>query len=212
MTDQSYFLLQISQSGFKDLINDGIYKNLNWRNNNRNRDQGSMKENDIVVIYFTGKILFYKRQIKYIYQISKIENDNSIIHLDFLFQINPLRYNDIINLINSGDLSTLFKNCGFQGFNICKIYGSDYQTILKYKSIITYNYDEFKNKIKKMINEIDNNDMFELQSDLNLISLYKNNLCDLPAKKLHHFKKIGYIIIIDDKLILSDSIKNKINK
>jgi hypothetical protein len=203
MPEPSYFLVQISNIGFNVLLNENKYVNNKWMLSIKDKDQGKVKINDFIVTYFTGHVYFLKQQIRYIFEIKEILNNNNELKLSLYSEIRPIKLQEIRKLVSYNLLSRNFSYCGQQGFNICKISENDFKEIYSRKIIGNSNYDNLRLELKR-IDDIENYlDILEKQSDMNLLYQYKDKLDELPKRKILKFIESGYIIVKNNKMELS---------
>ena len=139
-----YFLIQLSITGFQDMLHKNRYLNKDWRKKAGDSAQGKINIGDYLIIYFTNRVPVTKKQIKYIYRVINIKNNNIEIYIKPEYEIKPLLYHEIIKLTDNNHLDKIFRNCGKQGFNIIQLSKVDYQKIYSRKRKYI-NSDEVKN-------------------------------------------------------------------
>jgi hypothetical protein len=126
-----YFLLQVSKSGSKEILENHTYEHTNWKEKPRNKYHGEVKKGDILLVYFTGQSINYKMQLKKIYRVKSVSEKNRRFELIEERDLNGISLNDIKNGIKAGKLKRqVFGKLSQEGFNITKIDRSDYESIL----------------------------------------------------------------------------------
>ena len=126
--EPQYFLVQVNEAGSQNLLNKNIYQNKNWKL--RNQDQGKVKKDDMLLVYFAGNSIQYPQQLKKIYHVKKVSPDNVTLYLNEYKDLQGLNLNRIKDAIKLGKLSKTFERLGQQGFNIKQISESEYNTII----------------------------------------------------------------------------------
>jgi len=193
-----FFLVQLSKLGFYKLVfeNSYEYSNLTLKKDNIRR---MISPNDIFIVYFTGKVPLFKNQIRGIYKVLTITKDRNIVSLKLIKEIKPIHLKDIKNEIKNKTLSSNFRYCGHQGFNITEISHSDFMNIYnteenskKELNHIFSRKEKFKEYFNKgNFNEL--NEYYDKLSDSNILYQYKNNLNELPNNYKNKFIKLEYI-------------------
>jgi hypothetical protein len=195
----SYFLVQISIMGFYSLFNEKKYINNRWTVLKKDADQRSIKTNDVIILYFTGKVPVFKYQIKYVFKVTNVSIDKNEVKLKLFFEIKPLTLENIRENVKNNILSNKFLSCGLQGFNIIQIDLKDFEVISSKKT----NKSDFYRMKNILVQKIDFSEDFEAKSNINLLHTYRNNLNDLPKKRISILKKLGFITIINDAVKLT---------
>jgi len=130
--EENYFLVQISGYGSENILKNNIYRNPGWAHKRKDKAHGLVKPGDLLVIYFASGAINYQRQLRLIYKVKEVSADHVEFKLEKFREIDPpLTLEQIQTCINEGSLSDIFKNCGQQGFNICKISPADYESIFE---------------------------------------------------------------------------------
>lgn len=125
------FLIQVSEDGSKNILNNGKYRNSRWQSQPKNKDHGKVRQGDLLAIYFASGAIDYKKQLRMIYKVTRVSSGNSEFTMKLNKEINPpLSLGVIRENVKKGILGDVFLNCGRQGFNIHRIDYSDYEQIL----------------------------------------------------------------------------------
>ena len=128
--ESHYFLIQVSDIGSKNIINNSFYEHPNWDETPRDKYHGMVRVGDILLIYFANSSIQYNKQIKKIYKVTQITENNVRFQLAEERQLNGLSFQQIKDAIKTGRLNSVFNKVGQEGFNIIKIDKSDYDSIL----------------------------------------------------------------------------------
>ena len=123
-----YFLVQVSEAGSQNVLDKNMYQNKNWKL--RNQDQGKVKKDDMLLVYFARNSIQYSQQLKKIYHVKEVSPDNVTLHLNEYKDLQGLNLNRIKDAIQLGKLSKTFERLGQQGFNLKQISESEYNTII----------------------------------------------------------------------------------
>jgi hypothetical protein len=123
------FLIQVSEAGSKNILNNGKYRNTEWQSQPKNKDHGKVKQGDLLIIYFANAAIDHKKQLGMIYQVTKVSEGNGEFSMKPHKEITPLSLETIRENVSNGILDDVFLNCGRQGFNIKKIDYSNYEQI-----------------------------------------------------------------------------------
>jgi len=142
----------------EEAIKHGYYRNDYWDVKKRDQDFGKVKISDYILAYYTGDVGESPSQIRYVYEVMKIENipdweinkaiEQGKISQEEADQLkkNPhilrvkvhrklkrgLELSLIRQWIEDGTLSMGMNNCGKIGFNICQVSYEDYKTIIEW--------------------------------------------------------------------------------
>jgi len=128
---QQYFLVQASEHGSMNIINNNKYVNEDWQIRSKDRDHGKVEVGDFLIVYFTGKAVNFQKQIRNIYEVIDVQRENREFHLKLCKEINPIYLDQIRSNVTQGILDEVFLNCGRQGFNIKIITQIDYEKIIQ---------------------------------------------------------------------------------
>ena len=202
--------MQASTNGGASILNQDKYENLKWESKPRDRDHGKVKVGDILVVYFTSAVPKLKEQIRLVYEVERINNNNRTFYLKAHFEIDPLHRRDIFTLVSEKKLSNKFLRCSHQGFNINKISKEDYDTIKKYsvdkiniyKFPIKYTHESLSKKQKDELEHI---------SNINMLRFYQDNISDIPRGLRRKLLKLGLIKSVDSQMIITSKGKKMLN-
>lgn len=125
------FLVQVSEPGSTNILNNNKYMNENWYASSKDKDHGDVRVGDLLLIYFTGRAINFEKQLKQVYRVENIQNNNEEFSLKKELELNPIPLSTIRESVATGVLPDVFLNCGRQGFNIRKINYSDYEKVLQ---------------------------------------------------------------------------------
>lgn len=124
--------MQVSEDGSQNVLINRKYRNPRWRSKHRDRDHGKVKVDDLILVYFSGAAIDYRKQLRMIYQVAKVSKGNIELELKQNQEISPpLTLDQIRENVKKGILSDVFLNCGRQGFNIRKVEYDDYERVLR---------------------------------------------------------------------------------
>jgi hypothetical protein len=123
--------MQVSEDGSPNILKNQKYQNPRWSSKPRDKHHGEVRTGDLIIVYFAGAAIDYQKQLRMVYQVSKVSSDN----VEFVLSqhqeiIPPLTLDQIRENVKKGNLSDVFLNCGRQGFNITKIEYDDYERVL----------------------------------------------------------------------------------
>jgi hypothetical protein len=131
-SEENYFLVQVSGRGSENILKNNKYGNPRWAYKRRDKAHGLVKPDDLLVIYFAGGAMNYQRQLRLVYKVNEVSADHVEFKLEKFREIDPpLTLEQIRNSVREGRLSSVFRNCGQQGFNICKISSAEYESIFE---------------------------------------------------------------------------------
>ena len=128
--NRNFFLIQVSEFGSQNILNNLTYEHFDWKSNQRDYDHGKVKMGDYLLVYFSGNAIDFKQQLKKIYRVDFIAKDNIQFKLYEVKDLNGITLKKIQEAVNNKILPKTFGNLGLQGFNIIKIEKSDYDSIL----------------------------------------------------------------------------------
>lgn len=142
VVDLSVFLIQVSgdesthdetksEWWWQEPIEEEIYINYGWKR----EIWESIKEGDKVLVYCTGDVEPYPKQLSHVFTVKKVElsDEKAVLSLGEKRELTPGVPLDLIReKIDSKELSEKMKGCGTQGFNIKKIEDSDIDAVLKW--------------------------------------------------------------------------------
>jgi len=131
-SEENYFLVQVSGRGSENILKNNTYRNPRWAHKRRDKPHGLVKPGDLLVIYFAGGAINYQRQLRFVYKVNEVSADHVEFKLEKFREIDkPLTLEQIRRGVIEGSLSVVFRNCGLQGFNICKISPAEYESIFE---------------------------------------------------------------------------------
>jgi len=146
MVSMAVFLIQVSggkseheetkaEYWWEEPIKEKVYINYDWKDRKEMREAWEkVKKGDKVLIYCTGNVKPYPKQISHIAEVEEVEltNEKAIMRFSKVEKLPRGVPLDVIReKIESGELSEKMKKCGTQGFNICEVEESDLEVILK---------------------------------------------------------------------------------
>ncbi len=115
------FLVQVTEKGSVNILQDGRYRNEDWHESVKDADHGKVKSGDLLLVYFAGGAVDYQKQLRFVYRVSAVTPDNKEFKLEEYKEIAGLTLDKIREQVDTGQLSKSFLNCGRQGFNIKQI-------------------------------------------------------------------------------------------
>jgi len=130
MTNTKYFLVQVTEFGSKNIINNGFYSHTDWQETPRDEDHGKVKVGDLLLVYFGYKAIDFQKTLKMIYEVDSISENNVKFQLKPWKTLKGLLREDVQQAVDSGKLSENFNRLSQQGFNITEIPKSDIDYIL----------------------------------------------------------------------------------
>lgn len=139
------------------------YMHTTWHERRQDKDFGEVSEGDLVLVYFTGNVEGYPKQISHIYEVKKIEpvpeeyiekglkegtitkekaeelrSKPHMLRLNLHKKLKSgVKRTRIMRGVEQGDLSEGMKKCGQMGFNIGEVEYRDYETILDWSGEAT---------------------------------------------------------------------------
>lgn len=129
----SHFLVQVNNSiGYPNIVENRMYENDVWMKRGRDRDHGTVKSGDTLLVYFTADVPSYPMALAAQIDVVETSPDHVTFHLGepHWFR-NPLQRDRILELVDTGQLDEVFRSCGAQGFNICRLEPSAAQMVLE---------------------------------------------------------------------------------
>jgi len=125
------FLMQVSEDGSINILTNRKYRNSRWPSKPRDKDHGKVKVGDLILVYFAGAAIDYRKQLRMVYQVTKVSKGNIEFEFKQYQELSPpLTLDQIRENVKKGNLGAVFLNCGRQGFNIRKIEYSEYERVL----------------------------------------------------------------------------------
>ncbi len=117
------FLVQVNRDGgFANIMSDRRYSNHRWKDKPRDNDHGKVVPGDELLIYCTSNVPKYSRSIAFSVAVKAVSPDQFTFDLgEPRYFSNPLERDTILGLMDRGELTNVFRNCGKQGFNIAKL-------------------------------------------------------------------------------------------
>ena len=144
-SDSQFFLVQVTQKGSDNLINNGYYEHPDWDYSTRNADHGKVKVGDLLLVYFGYKAIEFNKNLKIIYKVNSISDDKVRFTVLTWKELNGISSDELKHAVDVGKLGEKFHNISSQGFNISQIPKSDFDTILSLDgSKVTVSIDDEK--------------------------------------------------------------------
>lgn len=126
-----YFLIQVSKYGSESILRDSFYQHENWMDTHHDADHGNVRIGDILIIYFASNSIKFPQQIKKVYRVSSVSENNRRFYISEIKELNGITLQLIKSSIQYGKIrNEIFNKVGQQGFNIIKIEKSDFDRIL----------------------------------------------------------------------------------
>ncbi|MFQ6126218.1 MAG: endonuclease NucS domain-containing protein [Candidatus Heimdallarchaeota archaeon] len=155
------FLIQVSggesfhketkaKQWWQEPIGEGVYIHYNWKDRRDQKDLWEkIREEDKVLVYCTGNVNPYPKQVSHVFTIKKIEfsdvPERAILHLSEKKKLSTGMPLDVIReKVDSGELSNMMGKCGIQGFNIGELEESDLETVLNWSKSIRERKEEIE--------------------------------------------------------------------
>jgi len=196
----------------------GYYRHNSWHKGKRDKEFGNIEEGDIILLYCTGNVDQYPKQIKYIYKVEEklekrgegnIGTDNQINlsvekELKRGFDLSLIR-----KFVDEGKLSERMNKAGTRGFNLTQVEEKDFETILEWdekqeppvQGIVDILEENLREYIVKSGIEIVDNKFkdFELYEDDegNFGELYRVGVGEIDI--LYHNPEQGKYLVIELK-------------
>ena len=126
------FLVQVSKdSGYANITRNQLYENSLWTEKPRDRDHGTVKPGDELLVYCTGNVPNHGKSLAFSVVVKEVSSDKVKFELDDprLFT-SPIERQDLVSLVGRDKLPDVFLKCGQQGFNITKLEPRATQQIL----------------------------------------------------------------------------------
>lgn len=146
-----------------EVLEHKYYMHTSWYKRGRDKDFGKVREGDLTLVYFTGNVERYPKQISHIYEVKKREpipedqveeglregriseeraeelrSKPHVLRLKLHKKLIPgVKLSRIKKGVTEGELSEGMKKCGKVGFNICEVKYSDYEKILDWSEEAT---------------------------------------------------------------------------
>ena len=141
-SETQYFLVQVMEKGSKEFLKKGAYEHPAWQNDKRAADRGRVKPGDILVAYFGGGSIDFKKTLKMIYKVDSIADNHRRFNVSIYKELKGIPYAVIKKSRQNGKLSTIFNQLGLEKFNIIKITRSDYDAVLSLDGSQVINQDD----------------------------------------------------------------------
>jgi len=127
---------------WEEPIKEHVYINYGWKDKSREMREAweRVKEGDKILIYCTGNVKPHPKQISHVAEVEKVErtDEKAVMNLKEVRKLPRGVPLDVIReKVEIGELSGNMRRCGTQGFNICEVEDSDYETILKLAEKLT---------------------------------------------------------------------------
>ena len=127
---RQYFLVQVARPGSKNILNHGKYHYDRLPFMEKDRDYAMVKNDDLFVVYFAGRAIRFRKQLRMVYRVRDTDAGNHDWFLEEVKELRPISYAEVRSKVRAGELGKVFDNCGQQGFNIKAIREEDYRTVL----------------------------------------------------------------------------------
>jgi hypothetical protein len=116
---------------WEEPIKEGVYINYDWKMRGRMGTWEKVSEGDRVLIYCTGGVDPYPKQISHIATVTKVElgEEKAVMHLEVRKLRRGVPLEIISEKVESGELSEGMGKCGTQGFNIGEVEESDLEEV-----------------------------------------------------------------------------------
>jgi len=126
------FLVQVNRDGgFANIMDNRQYENYRWMEKPRDKDHGEVKAGDELLIYCAWNVPKYKKSLAFSVAVKSVSPDHVTFEVeDPRFFASPLSKDTICELIGQGELTDVYRYCGNQGFNICKLTPDEAEAIL----------------------------------------------------------------------------------
>ena len=117
------FLVQVSKdSGYANITRNRLYENSLWTEKPRDRDHGTVKPGDELLVYCTGNVPNHGKSLAFGVVIKDVSSDKVKFELDDpRWFTSPIKRQDLVSLVGRDKLPDVFLKCGQQGFNITKL-------------------------------------------------------------------------------------------
>ena len=123
-------MIQVNKIGSENLLKNGVYKHENWMDTPRDSAHGNVRIGDILVIYFGTNSIGFQKQVKKIYRVNSVSNNNTTFNISEIKELNGISLERIKASIQHVDKKEVFNRIGQQGFNIVKMEKADYDQLL----------------------------------------------------------------------------------
>ena len=129
----TYFLVQVNNtSGYPNITQNHKYENPVWASKSRDKPQGEVEPDDIMLIYCTQDVQDYSMCLALQSRIDRVSEDKTTFYLDRPSPFpNPLPREKILQYVDQGILDEAFRSCGAQGFNIRKLESHSAEIVLE---------------------------------------------------------------------------------
>lgn len=129
----SYYLVQVNNSaGYPNIIENHTYENDVWMKRHRDRDQGLIEAGDVLLVYCTADVPSCPMSLAFQASVVNTSSDHVTVHLgEPNWFRRPLTRERIPELVDTGQLDDVFRSCGLQGFNICRLEPPAARTVLE---------------------------------------------------------------------------------
>lgn len=117
------YLLQVNASiGYADITGKGYYQNVRWASKPLDRDHGSVKPGDELLVYCTSSVQDHKQSLAFSVRVKEVSHDRVRFNVDEPHWFpSPLSRGVIHSLVAEEKLPEIFRRCGVQWFNITKL-------------------------------------------------------------------------------------------
>ena len=127
---RQYFLVQVARKGSNNILNHGKYHYDRLPLMEKDRDYAKVKNDDYFVVYFAGRAIGFRRQIRMVYRVRDTDPGKHDWFLETVKELRPIPLAEVREKVAMRELSPVFTNCGHQGFNIALIREEDYEKVL----------------------------------------------------------------------------------
>ncbi|MEE9249451.1 MAG: endonuclease NucS domain-containing protein [Dehalococcoidia bacterium] len=129
----SQFLIQVNNAmGYPNIAENRRYENDVWMKRPRDRDHGSVEPGDTLLVYCTADVPSYPMSLAFQVGVVETSPDHITFHLgEPQWFRNPLKRERILEFVDTSQLDEVFRSCGAQGFNICRLEPPAAQRVLE---------------------------------------------------------------------------------
>ena len=128
----THFLLQVNNSsGYPNITSNRMYANDAWMRKPRDKDHGDVEPGDMLLVYCTADVPSYAMSLAFQVGVVGTSPDHVTFHLgEPQWFPNPLKREQILEFVDTGQIDEVFRSCGAQGFNIRRLEHHSVQQIL----------------------------------------------------------------------------------
>lgn len=127
------YLLQVNASiGYADITGKGYYENVRWASKPLDKDHGSVKPGDELLVYCTSSVRDHRQSLAFSVRVQEVSPDRVRFSVDAPHWFpSPLSRGVIHSLADEEKLPDIFRRCGVQWFNIAKLDPAESRQILE---------------------------------------------------------------------------------